>query len=365
MTYLRLISLVLTATVISVSGQCETNFIEESFSVVNPLDSTKLNGTLSLPDNSAPKAVIVLATGSGLQDRDETLGRHKPFKDLAEYLSSNGYAVARTDDRGYGDPIDTALLKRSTQWDEMSDYRVVMEAMHNRKDLSSLPVGLLGHSLGGSEAIMCFSKASNAGKYNNVGYTPDFIITLAAPAVAGDSLILDQTRQQLRMQGAEYAFDLYKNMLSNRYRWAKSYMPENILRSTLFDDIMKQLPPGTVLTDEMKTMIDSQIDVFCSPAYREMLRYDPTDDIMDVNVPWLALYGTKDIQVSVPLNSDALSKATSGRNNVTITSLQDKNHLFQNAITGSIEEYQSINGAIADDVLQEILEWLEYNFNKQ
>lgn len=365
MTFKRLFIFLFAAGATALSGRCETKLIEESFSVINPLDSTELNGTLSLPADSKPKAVIVLATGSGLQDRDETLGRHKPFKDLSEYLASNGYAVARTDDRGYGDPIDTALLKRSTQWDEMSDYRAVMKAMHNRKDLASLPVGLLGHSLGGSEAIMCFSGSPNALKYNSIGHTPDFIITLAAPAVPGDELILDQTRQQLRMQGAEYAFDLYKDMLSKRYNWAKSYMPENILRATLFEDIQKQLPPGSVLTDEMKAMIDSQIDVFCSPAYREMLRYDPTVDIAAVNVPWLALYGTKDIQVSVPLNSDALLKATSGHENVTVTPLEDKNHLFQNALTGAIEEYQSINGSIADDVLQEILEWLELNFNKK
>lgn len=362
---MRNLYLLAASLVISFGAYSQNKVVEEEFSIVNPYDSTELHGTLSIPSGVKPKAVVVMATGSGLQDRDETIGRHKPFREIATYLASNGYAVARTDDRGYGDPMDTLLIERSTMWDELTDYRSVMEAMHNRKEFSRLPVGMLGHSQGGSEAIQSFSKSAKAKPYNSVGRKPDFIITLAAPAIPGDSLILDQTRQILRLQGADYAYDMYKNMLSKRYAWAKSYMPEDALRSALFEDVKSTLPPGTVLNDEMMAVINSQLDAFCSPGYREMLRYAPAEDIRNVNVPWLALYGSKDVQVSLPLNSDTLSKTTDGMDNVTVTVLVDKNHLFQNAVTGSIEEYQTINGAISDDVLQEILEWLELTFNKK
>lgn len=357
---LLLISFLCATTVFS-----QNSIVEEEFSVVNPLDSTVLNGTLTTPENAVPKAVIVLATGSGLQDRDETLGRHKPFRDLALYLTSNGYAVARTDDRGFGNPIDTALVERSTQWDEVSDYRAVMEAMHNHKSFNNIPVGILGHSLGGSEAIMCFSKSPKSLKYNSVGSSPDFVITLAAPAVSGDSVILDQTKQLMRLQGTEYAYENMKETLARRYSWAKSFMPEKSLRAALYEDVKSTLPPGVTINDQMKAMIESQLDVFCSPAYREMLRYNPAPDIAEVKVPWLALYGTKDIQVSVPFNSDALGRVAKNMPNISISILEDKNHLFQNAVTGSIEEYQTINGSFADDVLQEILEWLEFHFNQK
>lgn len=337
---------------------------EEQFTVLNPLDSVLLSGTLSMPAKESPKAVIVLATGSGLQDRDETIGRHKPFKEIADYLASNGFAVARTDDRGYSTTaIDTALLQRSSQWDELADYRSVISAMKKRDSFKGLKVGMLGHSLGGSEAIMAFSRQLKASRYNAVGSTPEFIVTLAAPAVSGDSLVLDQVRQQLRLQGAEYAYEMYKEALSKRYAMAKSYLPAKSLRIALFDDVKATLPPGTALNDELKAEIDTQIDLFCSPAYREMLRYSPEADIAYVDVPWLALYGSKDMQVSGEYNASALRRAAQDKDNIAIRVLEDKNHLFQNAVTGSIEEYQKINGAISDDVLQEILEWLLIQFN--
>lgn len=332
---------------------------EEQISVTNTLDGTILNGTLSLPETQKPAAVVVLATGSGLQDRDETIGNHKPFKDIADYLCSNGFAVIRTDDRGYGNPIDTALVERSTQWDELADYRCVIESAKKDARFEGLRVGMLGHSLGGSEAIMAFSKSEKAKPYNAVGATPDFIITLAAPTVAGDSLVLDQLRLQLKMQGAEYMYDMYAQMVGKRYAWAKSFIPESALRKTLFDDVVSTIPGGeAALNDDARKVIDAQVDIFCSPAYREMLRYDPADDIACIEVPWLALYGTKDTQVSAALNAGRLKELAAAKPNINIAELVDKNHLFQNAITGAIQEYDQINGSISDDVLQEILEWL-------
>lgn len=350
---------------LSASAFAQMKVTEEEFSVTNPLDGTVLHGTLTLPEKEMPKALIILATGSGLQDRDETIGRHKPFRDIANYLTSNGYAVARSDDRGYGNPIDTMLIKRSTQWDELADYRSIMGDMKSRDNLKSIPVGLLGHSLGGSEAIMCFSTSDKSKPYNSVGVTPEFIITLAAPAVAGDLVLLDQARQQLRLQNTEYAYDMLKPVLEQRYRWAKSFMPDQALRAALYDDVMKQIPPGTELPDQYRRQIDAEIEVFCSPSYREMLRYDPSEDINLVSVPWLALYGSKDSQVSVPLNSDPVIKAAETNGNITVAVLEGKNHLFQNANTGSVEEYQAINGTVSDDTLQEILEWLEQQFNRK
>lgn len=222
---------------------------------------------------------------------------------------------------------------------------------------------MLGHSLGGSEAIMSFSKQLKATQYNAIGTRPEFIITLAAPTIAGDSLVLDQLRQLLRLQGAENMYDMYSEMASKRYAMAKSFLPEEGLRKALYDDVVKTLPPGTMMTDMIKNQINAEIDIFCSPAYREMLRYNPQMDIANIDVPWLALYGSKDTQVSADLNAGALRKAVNDNQNITITILEDKNHLFQNAVTGGIDEYERINGAISDDVLQEILEWLEIQFN--
>ncbi|MBQ1268112.1 MAG: alpha/beta hydrolase, partial [Muribaculaceae bacterium] len=76
--------------------------------VNNTKANVQLSGTLTMPDN--PKAVIVMATGSGSQNRDEEMFGHRPFKVIADYLSRNGYAVLRTDDRGIGQSTGDATL---------------------------------------------------------------------------------------------------------------------------------------------------------------------------------------------------------------------------------------------------------------
>ncbi len=330
---------------------------EEEISVINPLDGTTLNGTLSLPAKGKPKAILVLASGSGLQDRDETIGVHKPFREIAEYMAENGYGALRTDDRGYGNPPDTALLARSSQWDEMSDYRCLVASLKERKDLKGVKIGLLGHSLGGSEAIMCFSKSDKARKYVAVGTTPDFIITLAAPMLPGDQLLLSQLKAILEARGLGFQYAATEAQVAPRYQWAKSDMPDSELREKLYEDVVKDIPPA-MLTEALKAQIEVEIGVMASLAYREMLRYDPSEDIKNVNVPWLALFGTKDTQVEATVNSEALKAQLPNAKNLTCEVLVGKNHLFQNAKTGVTEEYDILPEDIAPDVLQEMLEWL-------
>jgi len=78
------------------------SFIEENVKFTNPADGTKLVGTFSKPFGTGPFTAVILISGSGLQDRNETVNGHQPFKVLAEYLSKNGIAVLRFDDRGTG-----------------------------------------------------------------------------------------------------------------------------------------------------------------------------------------------------------------------------------------------------------------------
>ena len=68
----------------------------------NDFDGAHLAGTLTVPDGRGPWPVALLITGSGSQDRDETIFAHKPFLVIADYLSRNGIAVLRVDDRGVG-----------------------------------------------------------------------------------------------------------------------------------------------------------------------------------------------------------------------------------------------------------------------
>ena len=61
----------------------------------------KLAGTLTLPPGEGPFPAVIMITGSGPQDRDETIVGHKPFAVIADDLTRRGVAVLRYDDRGF------------------------------------------------------------------------------------------------------------------------------------------------------------------------------------------------------------------------------------------------------------------------
>ena len=77
-------------------------FKSEEVNYWNTADSVHIFGTLTIPEIGSKFPAVLLITGSGTQDRDETILGHKPFKVIAEYLTGRGFAVLRVDDRGAG-----------------------------------------------------------------------------------------------------------------------------------------------------------------------------------------------------------------------------------------------------------------------
>ncbi len=75
---------------------------EQDVVIDNAPAGVKLAGTLTLPKSTTPVPAVVLLTGSGAQDRNESIVGHKPFLVLADYLTRRGIAVLRLDDRGVG-----------------------------------------------------------------------------------------------------------------------------------------------------------------------------------------------------------------------------------------------------------------------
>ena len=74
----------------------------EDVSFKNDKQGHELAGTLTLPSQGGPFPCVVLVSGSGPQDRDETLLGHKPFAVIADHLANHGIATLRYDDRGTG-----------------------------------------------------------------------------------------------------------------------------------------------------------------------------------------------------------------------------------------------------------------------
>src|SRR5690606_28055668 len=113
----------------------------------NPAASgVTLAGTLTLPEGPGPFPAAILITGSGPQDRDETIEGHKPFAIWADELTRRGVAVLRFDDRGVSD--STGDFNAATGLDFASDVRAVFDGLTARADIDPSRVGLIGHSEG-------------------------------------------------------------------------------------------------------------------------------------------------------------------------------------------------------------------------
>lgn len=316
-------------------------FESRDVAITNESSGYRLAGTLTFPENGvAPKAVLVLATGSGQQDRDETIMGHKPFKAIAEHLSANGYAVLRMDDRGIGGSEGGSA--DDTTDDYISD--IATGVAYVDSIWQSSPCGILGHSEGGIAAIR--QAAGNP--------DCDFIITMGTPAFRGDSIILSQTREMLYASGVyEKWRDTYP-VLRHRYDMVMSQMNVSILKAQLYADVMWQQPEISGVP-AMRQAVSQQIETMVSPWYREFLRYDPADDIQHVSKPWLALNGTLDRQVTV----DNLEQIAGLNPAAECVALDNLNHLMLKCGTGHVSEYDTLSGDIDSIVPDTILSWLE------
>lgn len=310
--------------------------------IINKIDGTRLYGTLTTP--IAPqksKASIILATGSGSQNRDEEIFQHKPFKVIADFLTKNGYTVLRLDDRTYTYPSPNSKATTDTF---LSDIIAGIEYLRIVNPKSK--IGILGHSEGGTIAIK--AAATNQA---------DFIITLAAPALQGDSILISQVKATSNLQDNDQAWKELYPIIRKRYDLIMSDLPSYMLKSMLYLDVISKIP-AIMMTEQLKSQINAGIDAMTSEWYRAFLRYDPSEDIRKINVKWLALNGKKDVQV---LSEENLNMIKYLNPNSDIINYENLNHLFQNSNSGAVSEYVLIDETISIDVLNDIVNWLDEN----
>lgn len=293
-----------------------------------------LAGTLSEPGGT-PRAVIVLASGSGAQNRDEELLGHRPFRIIADTLTAAGYAVLRLDDRGTGQ--STGVYADATIDDLDSDIAAAL--VYADSCFSGIRKGVLGHSLGGQSAVKMAARDKC-----------DFIVTLAAPAWRGDSIVMSQARAlATALTGRWDGEQLQRRLLDI----AAADMPDYLARSMISMELAKSLGDAARLP-AVRESIEANTSALLSPAYRGMLRYDPAGDIAAVGVPWLALNGDCDTQV-LPGNLATIARLNPAADTVV---LPQHNHLFQTCTTGLVNEYSTLGQAPSSRTLAEIIAWL-------
>ena len=300
----------------------------------------RLAATLTLPAGAGPFPAVVLITGSGPQDRDETLLGHKPFKVLADHLTRQGIAVLRADDRGSGS--STGTFATATSMDFAADAEAGLTYLANRKEINPGKLGLVGHSEGGVVAPIVAARNRAVA----------FIVLLAGSGVPGDEVLLAQQALIATANGAPPEL-VQRASAAMREVFAaiKTEKDDTALAAALRQRLAALIPAAQV---------DAQVQTLLSPWYRYFLTYDPRPTLRAVRCPVLALTGEKDLQVPATANLAAIKAALDegGNTRSQVEELPGLNHLFQHATTGSPAEYARIEETVATEVLEKVSGWI-------
>lgn len=316
-------------------------------------EGVEMAGTLTFPPQGGPHPAVVLVSGSGPQDRDETLLGHKPFLVLSDALTKAGVAVLRYDDRGVG--LSTGDFGSGTTDDFAKDAAKAVEFLRTRKEIDPKRIGVLGHSEGGLIAPIIANECKAA-----------FLVLLAGPGTDGRTVLGDQMRAIAAANG------LPEDNVNQQVK-VQQLMLTKVMEGAPADDIrplMKRLiavqtgEPEAEGEDLDKVAPDAMVDQalagLMSPWMRRFLQIDPVPHLEKVTVPVLALIGANDTQVIASINlpkiEAALEKA--GNKDVTCLGIKGVNHLFQTSVSGSPAEYASISETMSPAVLRKVAQWI-------
>lgn len=307
-------------------------------------------GTLTLPQGAGPFPAVVLISGSGAQDRDSTIGGHKPFLLWADALTRRGVAVLRADDRGVGGTGRGPA--QPTTRDLAGDARAALAFLASRADINPKRLGLMGHSEGGVIAPMVAADDPRVA----------FVVILAGNGVRGDELLMQQVDAVATSQGApREVIDWDLKMRRSVYDVVNAEVDgkvDEVLRHRVVASVgpVPGMPDATAAQQTVRQLLDAM----SAPWWRYFLSYDPATALARVKVPVLALIGSRDTQVPSAPNLAAMraALATAGNADATVRELPNLNHLFQTATTGAPTEYSGIEETIAPSALTLVSNWI-------
>ncbi len=326
-------------------------------SIKNPDGGHTLAGTLTVPNGQAKSPLAILISGSGPQDRDETIMDHKPFWVLADHLTQQGIAVLRYDDRGVGESGGT--FAGATSEDFASDVDAIIDWALSHNKIDPMAIGLIGHSEGGMIAPMVAAENQMV----------SFVVMLAGPGTSGREIILDQTRLIMESSGSSES-DIVT--MENMLREVSQVIQFPDTTKSLDEQLRPLVSRGLeAVSDEeaeafggRDKMIDLRIEQFKDPWYQYFMKYNPKEAIKFTRCPVLAINGLLDLQVPCSKNLSAIEYALKlgGNPDFEIHAMPGLNHLFQHSETGSVAEYGLLEETLAPEVSILIGEWINARF---
>lgn len=316
-------------------------------------EGVSLAGTITFPKGAGPFPGVVLVSGSGPQDRDETLLGHKPFLVLADALTRAGIAVLRYDDRGVGE--SSGDFASGTSDDFALDAEKAVAALSVQPNIDPKRVGIIGHSEGGLIAPMVASR--------NEGVS--FIVLLAGPGTDGKETMRDQLRAIQIANGvpgdnADEQVKIQQKLLQGVIDGLPRGELDAEMRRLMIVQSGELNPTDEMTKSIPQQVVDGAMQGVVTPWMKRFLVTDPRPFLRKVKVPVLALNGEMDTQVIASANLPEIRKALeeAGNKDVTLLGIKNVNHLFQTCKTGSPAEYAQITETFSPAALQKITTWV-------
>jgi len=317
-----------------------------------PIRSGQAGGSLILTETPSP--LIILLTGSGLQDRNENVAGFRVFAKMAEHLYDSGFSSFRYDDRGIGEssgPIDATIHDLA---DDLTD---ITEHLRDNYAGSFTEIILLGHSQGGLVA-------SIAATMHEVGG----IVYMGSPFIRGDRVINQQIRIISEAQGIEEeVVEMNLEFQKRIYEVVRSNGDWSEIEKDLAERLQAQineLPEDKrAALGDMDSFIQSQINRQLAGAktewFKSFIEFDPAQTVSGLEVPMLAIFGEKDSQIIKAPNQEAAQNLIDESGvSLTVVTIPEANHLFQKASTGMPGEYGMLEREFTDGFIETIVEWL-------
>jgi len=316
-----------------------------------------LAGELTLPEGDGPHPAVVLISGSGDQDRDSDIAGFRLFAVLADHLAGAGVASLRFDDRDVGGSTGDGL--RATLQVRAADVEAAVDVLRSRDGIDVGSIGLVGHSEGGIVAPVVANRTEGVA----------FVVLMAAPAVLGAEILAAQQAQLFEESGAtaeeaeqfRALLDLVFHAVATGQGWDEAEAAMRSLVQQGFEALPEQareaIPDEDSLVD---SIVAEEMAAWQSPWFGSFLEHDPRPAIVALDVPVIALYGELDVQVPAAANATAMSEAIAESNvpTHTIATIFSANHLFQEAVTGSVNEYRRLKREFVPDFVAILTEWL-------
>ena len=321
----------------------------------------RLSATLVVPRGKGPFPAVVLVSGSGPQDRDESLMGHKPFAVVADHLARAGFATLRADDRGVGKSTGDFVAANSA--DFADDAEGAVRFLQSRPDIRKERIGIAGHSEGGIIAPMVAARNPEVG----------FLILLAGTGVPGIEVIAAQSdaiqravsvptdvrRRNGQLQRA--LLDLARDLRATAGNGQPAPALVQSRLAAVLDPFVASLSESerAAFTSE-RSPLEAQFREMLSPWFTFFLEHDPRPVLRQVRVPVLVLNGARDLQVLPGQNvAEIVGALRSGGNRRVVSRiLPGLNHLFQTCRTGAPTEYGEIEETFAPKALREMVAFL-------